>query len=223
MTAKEPRPNLAQDLVRIHKAITRGLTVAVTKGGQFMREGFPDESMRRGFADYVQSLGFVLGAHHLGEDEIAFPALRARLPAAPYGRLAADHQKIEGLLGPLREAIGHLVEGGTGDELQKVVEGLRSITLLWSPHIELEEMHFAEKAVGDVMQPDEQAKVSGAMGKHSQEHAGPPFLALPFVLFNLEREDRAEFAAALPKAVREELIPHEWKDKWAPMKPFLLG
>jgi hypothetical protein len=61
-----------------------------------MREGFPDASMRQGFFSYVQALTIVLGAHHLGEDEIAFPAFRPKLPAAPQ-RLAADHHTIRRL------------------------------------------------------------------------------------------------------------------------------
>lgn len=222
MTPPEPARSLGRDLVRIHKAITRGLAVGASSGTRFLGHGFPEETLRQGFADYVRTLALVLSAHHLGEDEIAFPALKAKLPAAPYERLAADHLKIEGLLGAVGGAAGHLTEGGGDAGLRVVVDGLKGISAVWSTHIELEERHFDEKALGEVMELEVQAEVSGAMAKHSQEHAGPPFLALPFVLFNLDGEDRAGFAAALPKAVTEALIPGEWKDKWAAMKPFLL-
>jgi len=216
-------PNLAQDLIRIHKAITRGLTVGAAKGAQFMAEPPSDTSLRRGLADYVQALTFVLGAHHLGEDEVAFPAFKAKLPDAPYARLSQDHKRIEALLGPIRDSAGRSAEGSMEAELKFMADGLKSLMALWTPHIEMEESQFSEKAIGAVMRPDEQAGLSAVLGKHSQEHIGPPFLALPFVLFNLELEDRTAFANTLPKPVVEVLIPHEWKDKWAPMKPFLLS
>jgi hypothetical protein len=41
------------------------------------------------------------------------------------------------------------------------------------------------------------------------------------VLFNLDPIDRAAMSATIPKPVAD-LIQGEWKEKWAPMKPFLL-
>lgn len=55
-----------------------------------------------------------------------------------------------------------------------------------------------------------------------QEHTGPEYLVVPFVLYNLTTEDRAITAQGLPAIVTEQLVPIEWKDKWAPMQPFLL-
>lgn len=222
MTLGNSLPNLAGDLLRIHRAITRGLSVAVTSGTQFLVEGYPDAGIRLGHARYVHSLAIVLGAHHGGEDEIAFPALKARLPAAPYERLAADHQEIESSLDGVRQALGDAAGESSGLNLKVVVEGLRRVAKVWSPHIQLEEQHFAEAAIGAVMTADEQAQVSVSMAQHSQAHAVPPYLALPFVLFNLTVEDRAQMAEGLPRLVTEELVPREWKDQWAPMMPFLL-
>jgi hypothetical protein len=222
MIPKNDLPNLAQDLVRIHKAITRGLTVVVTRGTQFVREGFPDVRIRQGFADYILSLAGVLGAHHLGEDEIAFPAFRPKLPEVPYGRLTADHQFIETSLAVVRMSIGELAAGTSMEGLSTVVEALRKDTEVWIPHIQLEEKYFSQDAIAVVMTPDEQAQVSIALGKHSQEHVGPLYLALPFVLFNLAVKDRAAMSKTLPKQVTEELIPKVWQEKWAPMKPFFL-
>ena len=105
MSPESSFPNLARDLVRIHRAISRGLSVSATRGAEFIKEGFPDVRMRQGYLSYVQALTIVLGAHHLGEDEIAFPALRPKLPAAPYERLAADHHAIDTSLVEVRQ--GH--------------------------------------------------------------------------------------------------------------------
>jgi len=187
-----------------------------------MREGFPDAGMRRGFFSYVQALTIVLGAHHVGEDEIAFPALRAKLPAAPYERLAADHYAIDASLAEVRGAMSHMAGDRDRAGLSALVDGLRRVSAVWPPHIQLEEENLAEGAIGAVMTPAEQAQVSVSMAKHSQEHAVPPYLALPFVLFNLAAEDRASMAESLPKVITEQLVPKEWKNQWSPMKPFLL-
>ena len=95
MTDTSNLPNLAEDFLRIHRAITRGLFVAVTRGTVFVKDGFTDHSLQQGFALYIQALTAVLSAHHLGEDEVAFPALKLKLPAVPYESLAADHMRIE--------------------------------------------------------------------------------------------------------------------------------
>jgi hypothetical protein len=222
MMANNNPPNLAQDLLRIHRAITRGLTVGVEKGAEFAEHGFPDPGLRRGFTDYTLSLAVVLRAHHLGEDEIAFPFFRERLPASLYERLAADHHKIEALLNPLRQAIANVAATGGQADLNRVVDDLRSIGAVWTPHIRLEEGHFSEEALSAVMTMEEQGRLSGMMAKHSQEHATPGYLALPFTLFNLQAEDRAAMSATMPSMVIDELVPKAWKDQWAPMRPFLL-
>jgi hemerythrin-like domain-containing protein len=215
-------PNLAQDLLRIHRALTRGLTVAAEKGAEFAHHGFPDPGLKRGFTDYAQALAVVLKAHHLAEDEIAFPFFRERLPGSLYERLSADHEKIAALLITLNQAIAAAAATGSQADLNLLVDDLRSIGALWTPHISLEEAHFSEEALAAVMTLEEQGRMSGAMAKHSQDHATPGYLALPFTLFNLQAEDRAAIAAGMPSIVIDELVPKVWKDQWAPMKPFLL-
>ncbi len=222
MSPENSLPNLARDLVRIHRAISRGLSVSATRGAEFIKDGFPDARMRQGFFSYVQALTIVLGAHHLAEDEIAFPAFRPKLPAAPYERLAADHHAIDTSLAEVRRVMSDTAGDEAKTGLRVLVEAVGKVSAVWPPHIQLEEQHFAEGAIRAVMTPDEQAQLSVSMSKHSQEHAVPPFLALPFVLFNLAAEDRASMAEALPKVITEQLVPKEWKDQWSPMKPFLL-
>ena len=98
MDQMESVPGLAGDFIRIHKAITRGLTTGITRGANFIREGFPDQHIQQGYGLYIQTLTAVLSAHHLGEDEVAFPALKQKLPATPFTRLSADHVTIEAAL-----------------------------------------------------------------------------------------------------------------------------
>jgi hypothetical protein len=214
-------PNLAQDLLRIHKVITRGLTVGVTRGKEFLADGFTSEGIQRGFSDYIQSLGSVLAAHHLGEDTVAFPALKERLPSAPYVRLAADHKKIEAALTPVSKSIAEVAGANPVSGLGGVVDGLRKIMAIWPSHIGVEETSFGSNAIARVMTAEEQADISVSMAKHSQAHAGPPFLVLPFVLFNLSGAERTAMSATLPASVME-LVEKEWKEKWSPMRPFFL-
>jgi hemerythrin-like domain-containing protein len=214
-------PNLAQDLVRIHKVITRGLNVGVTRGKEFLADGFPSQGIQRGFADYMQSFTSVLAAHHLVEDTVAFPSLKERLVKAPYEKLAADHKKIEAALNPMRESISEVSGENPAAGLGVVVDGLRKILATWTSHIGVEETAFGFEAIARAMSPEEQANVSVTMARISQEHAGPPFLVLPFVLYNLAGVDRDAMAATLPAPVME-LVMKEWKEKWSPMRPFLL-
>jgi hypothetical protein len=222
MMAENNTANLAQDFVRIHRAITRGLTVGVARGEDFMRAGFPNPGIRQGYAFYIQSLLVVLKAHHMGEDEIAFPSLRKKLPSVPYERLSSDHQEIEALLESIGHAAANLTEEGSMVDLTLLVDGLRRIAAIWIAHIPLEETHFSQTALAAVMDPEEQDHLGMALAKHGQEHATPGYLAMPFVLYNLNAEDRAGMAAALPSMIMEELVPKVWKDQWAPMRPFLL-
>jgi len=221
MDQQSSLPNLAGDFIRIHKAITRGLTIGTTRGADFITDGFPDQLIQQGYTLYIQTLTAVISAHHLGEDEVAFPALKRKLPATPFGRLSADHVTIETALDLVKSTLPELTGANPATTLAKAVDGLKSILAVWTPHIEIEQTAFSAAAIAGVMTPDEQATVSVATAKHSQEHVGAPFFALPFVLFNLAPADRAEMLGMMPKMVVD-LIPGEWKEKWAPMKPFLL-
>jgi len=222
MTDTSNMPNLAEDLERIHWAITRGLFVAVTRGSVFIKDGFPDRSLQQGFALYLQTLTAVLSAHHLGEDELAFPTLKLKLPDVPYGSLAADHVRIESALDLVKSILPELATEAPTAALIKAVEGLQQILTIWTPHIMIEQASFSATTIAAAMTQEEQAELSILLAKHAQEHVGPPFFALPFVLFNLSPEDQARMTAMMPRMVIEELIPGEWKEKWAPMKPFLL-
>jgi hemerythrin-like domain-containing protein len=222
MMPNQNQPGLAQDLLRIHRVLTRALKVVVDRGEEFVQAGFPDAGMRKGFTDYTHSLAVVLDGHHVGEDEIAFPLLKEKIPAAPYDRLAKNHQEIVGLLDSLQPATAAVAAGSDESALTRLVDGVCQIYDIWRPHIQTEEHYFNPEALAEVMGPEEQGRASAGMAKHAQEHANPPFLAIPFVLYNLEPEDRAAMAAGMPPELVNELVPHAWKDQWAAMKPFLL-
>ena len=218
----ENEPNLAQDLLRIHKVITRGLKVSMAKGREFMEAGFPEPIVFQGYKSYAHSLASVLAAHHQGEDQIAFPAFRISLPNVPYERLAADHHVIESLLAQVNQAEISLSGQLQDSALKALVDRLNEIFAVWEPHIQKEEFHFSKKNVSKAISLEEQGKLSAAMGKDSQARAQPTALVVPFVLYNLEPEDRSVMVSTLPPMVMNELLPKMWKDQWTPMKPFLL-
>jgi hemerythrin-like domain-containing protein len=222
MAVNHSPANIAQDLLRIHRVISRALIVSARRGEEFLQAGFPDLRLRKGYTDYTRTLTVVLDGHHISEDEIAFPFLKEKIPAAPYDRLTRNHQEIDALIGSVQEALAPVEEDGDEAGLTRLVHGLGNIAEIWRPHIQTEEWYFSPEALAAAASPEEQKQVSAAMAKLSQEHANPASLAVPFVLYNLEPEDRAVMAAALPPQVLDELLPKAWKELWAPMRPFLL-
>lgn len=84
------------------------------------------------------------------------------------------------------------------------------------------EKHFTFTRLESLRIPDEEhAGLLKQIVEHSQKHTGPPYLVLPFMLYNLPPDARALMAAEFPPEVTGHLIPIAWKDKWASMMPFL--
>ena len=48
------------------------------------------------------------------------------------------------------------------------------------------------------------------------------YLTLPFILYNLPVQQKSAMAEGMPAEVVEQLVPIVWREKWEPMKPFLL-
>lgn len=216
-------PNVGADMLRIHSVITRGLSVSIERSASYAQGGYPDAATQEGFVLYVQTLASVLSAHHLAEDEVAFPYLRDKLPDAPFDELMADHRVMEGILEEL-QAIAEAVaaEAQAGDALNDLNRAVTRLADLWHPHIHKEERFYDVEKMAALMDVDEHARLRGRLGEFSQQHMQSPFLGIPFVLYNLPAEDRAILAQMLPPAVTQQLVPVDWKEMWAPMQPFLL-
>ena len=90
--------NVGMSLLLIHKAITRGMDVAVERSGLFARVGSLDAAAREGFRTYARTLVTVLHTHHSLEDEIVFPYFRDKVPDAPYDELSSDHLTMGSIL-----------------------------------------------------------------------------------------------------------------------------
>jgi hemerythrin-like domain-containing protein len=216
-------PNIAYSLIAIHATITRGLQVALERSLAYADSGFPDETTRQGFCDFVHCLVEVLTAHHEGEDTLAFPFMRARLSEAPYEELMAQHREMIPYLGAAaadNEKI-HL-DQETGEALKRLYEALDQIYSIWDPHIRIEESHFNPSALEEAISVEEHVQLNLQIGEYSQQHTSPDYLVLPFTLYNLPVDLRDEMTRSMPPIVTQNLIPHVWKEKWAPMKLFLL-
>lgn len=215
------KPNVAQDLRRIHMIITRGLDVSIENAGRLAAEGASDQTLGEGYRDYVTALLSFLHAHHLAEDDIAFPYFRERLPEAPFDRLEEEHTHIEGLLNQAKEALEGLA-AEPEQALPRLEAVMGQMRELWQPHITLEEAHFEVQNLARMLPPEEHGRLAGMMARHSMEHSGPDYLVVPFALYNLPPDQRAIMARAMPPVVVQELVPVAWRERWAPMEPFLL-
>lgn len=213
--SEKPMPNIGLDLQRVHRAITRGLAVSQENCQAFSEGGFPDATTAEGFWKYCLGLEAIANSHHVAEDEVYFPFLRERLPDVDFDTLVAEHQEMHNTLDEMRAAR----EAGSLGGMQRA---LSSMAGLWHSHIAVEEAEFGPEVAAKTATVPETIELAQKAAALSQEHAQPAPLAMPFLLYNLEGEDRAFFLGAMPEQVTQQLVPIVWKDEWAAMKPFLL-
>lgn len=211
-------PNVGNDLVRIHKVITRALDVSIqnTTGADL------DEGQREGFVLYVRSLVILLHAHHNSEDELAFPFLKTRIPDGPFDQLVQQHAEMITYL----DLIEHWLESGPdawhADALSKLNTTLSDLNALWHTHITLEEDTVGPESSQQYLTPEENEQLGKQLTEYGQAHSQPSEVLMPFVVYNLSDTDREDFFKVLPPMVTQELIPGAWKAAWEPMTPFLL-
>ena len=208
-------PNIGVDLQRVHRAITRGLDVSQEHCETFVQSGFPDAATAEGFWKYCLGLEAIANSHHVAEDELFFPFLQERLPDVDFDTLVAEHQEMHNILSEMRAAR----EAGSLAGMQRA---LSSMARLWHSHIAVEETEFSPEVAAKAVTIPESIELAQKAAALSQEHAQPAPLAIPFLFYNLEGEDRAYFLNAMPEQVTQQLVPIVWKDEWAAMKPFLL-
>lgn len=214
---------LAGDLVRIHRAINRGFSVATDASYNFARMGFSDEDVKQGFLSYLRAHVAVLAAHHRTEDEVFFPRLRQCLTGVPYQELLTEHSDMEPFFDQIRLALADLRVGHhVKESLEVLAYALNKNRELWRPHIYKEEQYFCAGALNAVLTTDQQAQLQQAMAAHSLQNARPEALVLPFILYNLAAADRVAFSANLPPHLLAR-VQGEWKGVWRTMQPFLLA
>ena len=217
------KPNIGAVMVLIHHAITRGIEVSKKQTITFELSGFKDQAIKEGFVTYVRTLGWVINAHHQGEDHVVFPYLRFKLPDAPYDQLVAEHGEMDVFLKELQVTIEAVSTQTQGDALLNIlISSLTGLAELWAPHIEKEQFYLYDIAKTEaVMDENEQIKLIQDVSKHSQQQGNPAFM-VPFVLYNLQSEERANMSQTMPPDLIKNLVPIAWKKQWSPMQPFLL-
>jgi hemerythrin-like domain-containing protein len=216
-------PNLGVDLLRIHSIISRGLRTSIEYSERFAKEGYPGNPVREGFMSYVRSLVSILHGHHCTEDELAFPYLKEIMPDGPYDLLMSQHQTMVPVIAELKKVIEEQpASASESSSLSKVRSLLQRIDEFWHPHIRIEEEFLTVERAAAAIAPDEHVRLARLFMEHSQQHTGPDFLVLPFMLFNLPPDQRSSFAELMPPVITEQLVPIVWKEKWEPMMPFLL-
>ncbi|UCG68718.1 MAG: hypothetical protein JSV09_13075 [Thermoplasmata archaeon] len=146
---------------------------------------------------FEESLYATIITHHKTEDETTFVFMRDKLPEVPFDELIEDHRKL-----------GEYAE-------QKDIVSLKE---LWTAHIKKEENYFTQEQWDNLTNPEEQAEHRLEIGKTAGKYSQPPYLVLPFALFNLTEEERKVFARQLPPEVLN-MVNTEWQEKWKPMEP----
>ncbi len=211
-------PNAGSSLIRIHKVMTRALVVSL----RFSQGTGPQPDWRDGFQRYVQTFYTSLLSHHDGEDEIGFPFLKTKLPDGPFETLSQQHRQMIPMLDKINAWCGR---GSTAWEASALIDlhsAVSDLNDLWHNHIPIEEGHFSPQECERLMTPEENAALDGQLAGHAAQHSLPSEHVLPFVLYNLEGDDRAEMALSFPPVISQQLVPVVWKQAWAPMQPFLL-
>jgi len=221
--SNENQPNIGEDYIRFHKVMTRGLAVSLQNINEFLQSGALEKLKREGFLNYVQSFSSVLNAHHLVENEMIFPYFMNKLPKVPYERLMSEHEIFKGGLQEINTGLDHLMS--ENDELKSLKltkSGLDKIDQIWHPHIQIENTQLYGRVGSLNIDFEEMIRIQKEYAEFFQDHIDPAYLVVPFVLYNLSPEDRAIVAQGLPEMVTKQLVPIDWRDKWASMQPFLL-
>jgi hypothetical protein len=162
-------------------------------------------------------------SHHSGEDVLIFPALRHRFPDVPWALLDEEHRHVVPVLADLAEVAARVRQHPSLEAWAAAAAVLDRLAALWAPHWQREESCFTLPALAEAVPVEEQDDLVARAAAHSQEQTGPDYLVLPFLLHNLDGEDRRAMRALFPPVVTEQLVPVVWRERWSAMKPFLLA
>jgi hemerythrin-like domain-containing protein len=220
--SNENQPNIGEDYIRFHKVMTRGLVVSLQNINEILQIGV-EKLNHEGFLKYVQSFSSVLHGHHQAEDSKIFPYFKDKLPEVPYERLKSEHEIFNDGLQEINTGIDRLKSGNEElNSLKLLKSGLDKIDQIWHPHIQIENTQLYERIRSLNIDLEEMIRLRKEDKKFFQEHTGPAYLVMPFVLYNLSPEDRAILTQGSQEKETQQLLSIDWKDKWTPMQPFLL-
>lgn len=213
---------LAGSTLLIHKMISRSVNVSVEWGEKFLQQGFENDHLQDGYIKYVKCLLKNLEHHHLVEDDVVFPFFQAKLPNTKFDQLEEEHKMISRLIMELSSIpLLNNDETNIQNDVTDIYQTLSKVSDLWFKHIRFEEDDFINR-LGDFVSQDESLSLLEKISTYRDDLFEPYSLTMPFILFNLEPEERQIMAMELPPEVVEELIPVVWKAEWETMTPFFV-
>ena len=211
--------HLSKGLELIHKVLSRPLDVGISHLDRCLNSNKIDIENHAGFKDYISSLVTVFFGHHHGEDEIMFPTFEEKIKDADFSKLKKQHKELHPLAEQIKDKIN--IDSPTIENYREIRSLLQDTKDLWVKHRE-EEEQTVELDLEPVLSSKEQIELSDKLGKHGQSMSNPATLILPFLIYNLEGNDREEFTSDMPWILKKFIVPVIWKKKWQKMKPFLL-
>ncbi len=220
--SEQHESNLAASFLNIHSIITRGLKVSIESVQGVLQHGFQNERYREGLFNYIRALSSVLNSHHLTEDELVFPYFRDKMPEVPFDILIRWHQEMVEILDEIKLGVEKCEKNEQLEtSLRELENALTKMNESWQPHIQMETDDFINMA--DALIPvEEQLRLVRLFAEHGQKLASPPYLTVPFMIYNLPVEQRKVLLMWMPADVIQNLVPIVWKAKWESMQPYLL-
>lgn len=180
----------------------------------------PNAAALRAYLRYVDTALTAFDAHHRLEEDVLFPLFARRDADAPVRALIDEHATLKQLEAAVRAA---------RVEVARDPAALRGLAAAWRalydaclPHFADEERAFDDAWYAAHLAPDALLAFGKQVAQHSQQHHKPAARLLPFILYNLAPDDRAVFAARMPRFVTQVLVRHLFKwVGWRDMHPFL--
>lgn len=206
----------------IHKIILRSIKTSFENVQNFIDSGIPNEQTCQGLFTYITLTSLMLDTHHCTEDDIAFPYFENSLPDTHFEWLHEDHDLITGFLDELAPILETLKKTGTTlEKLQDLKDVLLKIEDRWDQHYGLEEEEFIN-LIDSLDSYENRVKLIEQFFEYNKNLIKPYYLSLPFMLYNLEKEDRERWSKGYSPELLNQVETVAWKDKWIAMMPFLL-
>jgi hypothetical protein len=182
--------SLAQDLIQIHRIITKSLVTATVKGAGYLQAGFPSSADLLGYVNFNRCLLAIFSYHERAEDLVAYPAFRKILPSVPYLQMAEEHRCFEELFSLLPKMLVDLCGPDPETHLRSVIALYRKITKLYASHTKLEEAFFSDRIISPVMDLHLQREIRKSVLKYQGEGTVSHFWVAPFLLFDIKNEEK---------------------------------
>ena len=214
---------IAGDIRRIHLVITRALGVAIEHTSLFTETKSRD-LFSPGFINYVQSLLSLLHSHHVVEDERIFPYLQTKLTDAPFELMEAQHQEMLPVLDEVEQQLISIEKNNLCSPKALIAFNQQLVKLrqIWHTHMQTEEEYINDTRLSTIIDSKEQQEQSAAFAQYGGSHIVADYLVMPFILYNLQPEDRAMMSQVFPPVVIQQLIPIDWRSQWESMSPFFV-